>query len=142
MKKSLLVWLLAMTMAVTMLAGCAKKDKQSDGASQEEITDFGSGEIKIWVAENVTDFTKEKAEQFIQDHSEYSGYTIKVEAVGEGDAASNMITDVEAGADIYGFAQDQPTMSLLSKQRPLAVCCMPIRRLPITATSCTTIRVL
>lgn len=107
MKKSLLVWLLAMTMTVTMLAGCAKNDKQSDGASQEEITDFGSGEIKIWVAENVTDFTKEKAEQFIQDHSEYSGYTIKVEAVGEGDAASNMITDVEAGADIYGFAQDQ-----------------------------------
>ena len=27
--------------------------------------------------------------------------------MGEGDAASNMITDVEGGADIYGFAQDQ-----------------------------------
>ena len=28
-------------------------------------------------------------------------------AVGEGDAASNMLTDVEAGADIFGFPQDQ-----------------------------------
>ncbi|MBQ8031543.1 MAG: extracellular solute-binding protein, partial [Butyrivibrio sp.] len=36
-----------------------------------------------------------------------SGYTFTVEAVGEGDAAGNMITDVEAGADIYAFAQDQ-----------------------------------
>ena len=33
-----------------------------------------------------------------------SGYTFTVEATGEGDAAGNMITDVEAGADIYGFA--------------------------------------
>ena len=116
MKKSLFVMMLVLCMVVTMLAGCGSK-KSSDSssadsapaaeASQEEIKDYGSGEIKIWVAENVTDFTKEKAEQFIKDHSEFSGYTIKVEAVGEGDAATNMITDVEAGADIYGFAQDQ-----------------------------------
>ena len=116
MKKSLFAMMLVLCMVVTMLAGCGSK-KSSDSssadsapaaeASQEEIKDYGSGEIKIWVAENVTDFTKEKAEQFIKDHSEFSGYTIKVEAVGEGDAATNMITDVEAGADIYGFAQDQ-----------------------------------
>ena len=28
-------------------------------------------------------------------------------AVGEGDAASNVLTDLEAGADIFNFAQDQ-----------------------------------
>ena len=33
--------------------------------------------------------------------------TVVVQPVGEGDAAANMITDVEAGADIFGFAQDQ-----------------------------------
>ena len=30
-----------------------------------------------------------------------------MEPVGEGDAASNMLTDVDAGADIFNFAQDQ-----------------------------------
>ena len=36
-------------------------------------------------------------------------FTVEVKPVGEGDAAGNMITDVTAGADIYGFAQDQLT---------------------------------
>ncbi len=73
----------------------------------EEITDYGSGEIKIWVADNVVDFTNDQIKAFQDAHPEFSGYTFTVEAVGEGDAAGNMITDVEAGADIYAFAQDQ-----------------------------------
>ena len=73
----------------------------------DESTDYGSGEIKIWVADAVTDFTQQVVEEYIASHSALSGYTVTVEPVGEGDAASNMITDVEAGADIYGFAQDQ-----------------------------------
>ena len=73
----------------------------------DESFDYGSGDIKIWVADNVADFTKTVAEEYIASHSALSGYTVTVEPVGEGDAASNMITDVEAGADIYGFAQDQ-----------------------------------
>ena len=66
-----------------------------------------SGDIKIWVAENTVDFTKEQVEVFKAAHPEYAGMNVIVEPVGEGDAASNIITDVEAGADIFGFAQDQ-----------------------------------
>ena len=65
------------------------------------------GEIKIWVAENVVDFTKAQVEVFKAAHPEYANMTVVVEPVGEGDAATKMITDVEAGADIFGFAQDQ-----------------------------------
>ena len=36
-----------------------------------------------------------------------AGYTVEIQATGEGDAAGNMVTDVQAGADIFGFAQDQ-----------------------------------
>ena len=81
-------------------------DEAADDAAAENV-DYGSGNITIWVAEEVTSFTQTQAEQFLQDNPAYSGYTVTVEAVGEGDAASNMITDVEGGADIYGFAQDQ-----------------------------------
>ena len=66
-----------------------------------------SGEIKIWVAEATVDFTKEQVEAFMAAHPEYANMTVLVEPVGEGDAAGKMITDVDAGADIFGFAQDQ-----------------------------------
>ncbi len=72
-----------------------------------ETTDYGTGEIKVWVADNITDFTTAKIDEFMEANPQYAGYTVTVEAVGEGDAAGNVITDVEASADIYGFAQDQ-----------------------------------
>ena len=66
-----------------------------------------SGEIKVWVSEAAVEFTKTQVEAFKAANPEYAGMTVVVEPVGEGDAASNMLTDVEAGADIFAFAQDQ-----------------------------------
>ena len=66
-----------------------------------------SGEIKIWVAEAAVEFTTQQVENFEAQHPEYANMTVVIQPVGEGDAASNMITDVEAGADIFAFAQDQ-----------------------------------
>lgn len=121
MKKKVLASLLAATMVASCLAGCGNSSNgttggdstgnaSTDGGSASaEITDYGSGTITIWVAEAVVDFTKQTADEFIAANPDYSGYTVNVEPVGEGDAAGNMITDVEGGADIYGFAQDQIT---------------------------------
>ncbi len=89
---------LAMVLAAVMLLSVA-----SFAAAEEGF----SGEIKIWVAENTVDFTSQQVEAFKAAHPEYANMTVKIEPVGEGDAASNMITDVEAGADIFSFAQDQ-----------------------------------
>ncbi len=69
--------------------------------------DGSAGEIRVWVADVVVDFTAKQVEKFLADNPDYAGFKVYVEAVGEGDAAENMITDVEAGADIYAFAQDQ-----------------------------------
>lgn len=94
------------TAAGSDAAESTEAESSAADAAAEDV-DYGSGNITIWVAEEVTSFTQTQAEQFLQDNPAYSGYTVTVEAVGEGDAASNMITDVEGGADIYGFAQDQ-----------------------------------
>ncbi|SFB75088.1 extracellular solute-binding protein [Butyrivibrio sp. YAB3001] len=133
MKKKLVSVLLTTVMGASVLAGCGSGEAESvaeeaqdtaetvtevaqEAAStveevkeevKEEVQDYGTGEIKVWVADAVVDFTKSEIDQFMSDNPQYSGYTVTVEAVGEGDAASNMITDVTAGADIYGFAQDQ-----------------------------------
>ena len=66
-----------------------------------------SGDLKIWVSEASVPFTQEQVEAFKAANPEYADMTVTIEAVGEGDAAGNVITDVEAAADIFGFAQDQ-----------------------------------
>lgn len=66
-----------------------------------------SKEVLLWVAENTVAFTRQQAEQFMAAHPEYEDFTITVEPVGEGDAANHILTDVESGADLFVFAQDQ-----------------------------------
>jgi arabinogalactan oligomer/maltooligosaccharide transport system substrate-binding protein len=113
MKKRVLAVLLSTAM-VASLSACGSSSSSSTSSTSTDTTtstattedfDYGSGEITLWVAEEVVDLTKTLAEGFIADKG--IDYTINVEAVGEGDAAGNMITDVQGGADIYGFAQDQ-----------------------------------
>lgn len=121
MKKKVLSALLVASMTATMFAGCGEKKEETttpagndtqaeapagdDAAAEEETVDYGSGDVKIWASEESADLTKTLAEKFIADKG--ADYTVTVESVGEGDAASNMLTDVQAGADIYAFAQDQ-----------------------------------
>ncbi|MCR4806592.1 MAG: extracellular solute-binding protein [Lachnospiraceae bacterium] len=92
----------------------AAEDVAEEAPAEEEeekpsatVGDGSAGEIKVWVADAVVDFTAKEIEKFFADNPDYAGYKVTVQAVGEGDAAGNMITDVEAGADIYAFAQDQ-----------------------------------
>lgn len=62
----------------------------------------------MWVAENVVEFTKERCRRFLEENPEISAsFTISVSPMGEGETASRMQTDVEAGAGVYAFAQDQ-----------------------------------
>lgn len=130
MKKRVLSLVMSTAMVASVLTACGSSTDSADNAgadtaatteakadtaatetatttAAEEVTDYGTGEIKVWVAENVQSFTEEQIAAFQEANPQYAGYTVTVEPVGEGDAASNMITDVEGGADIYGFAQDQ-----------------------------------
>lgn len=96
MKRKLFAGVLATSMIAASMSGTA---------FAAEDFDYGTGEITIWVPDKVTTLTQQLAEKFLADNN--IDYTVKVESVGEGDAANNLITDVEGGADIYGFAQDQ-----------------------------------
>ena len=116
MKKRLVSLVMSGVLAAALMTGCAggaAPAASEPAAAAEEAAapaadkDYGTGEIKIWVADNVVDFTNERAAAFMEANPQFAGYKVTVEPVGEGDAAGNMITDVEAGADIYAFAQDQ-----------------------------------
>ncbi len=131
MKKKLVAVLLTAAMAVSMVActggntpaetkpettepeTTVEETVEVDPVEEEVSEDAPAGEVvgddtvKVWVADAVVDFTRNQIEEFKAANPDYAGFNFLVEAVGEGDAASNMITDVTAGADIFGFAQDQ-----------------------------------
>lgn len=135
MKKKLVSVLMAGTLAAGMLAGCgsnsgsdtaastaateaaaaateaaadAATESAEEAATEEAPVELDyDGDVKVWVADNVVDFTTEQIKKFQEANPGVANATFTVEPVGEGDAASNMITDVEAGADVYTFAQDQ-----------------------------------
>ena len=66
-------------------------------------------ELTVWAATNVKAQFQEQANRWAKQMAEEyeADIGVTVSAVGEGDAASNMITDVQAGADLFCFAQDQ-----------------------------------
>lgn len=77
-----------------------------DGGASADI-DYGSGVITIWVAEEVVNFTQQKVDEFFAANPAMAGYTVDIQPTGEGEAATNLIADVEGGADIFAFGQDQ-----------------------------------
>ena len=80
-------------------------------AAETPAADTNSGSkatITVWAPDAVVDLTQDKLNTWLAGQADWSGkYDIKVSAMGEGDAATQMLTDVEAGADVFGFAQDQ-----------------------------------
>ena len=109
MKKRILALLMAATM-VFGLAACGNGGTTTDNGSQEAGKQVATDtNITIWVADNVVAFTEGKVTEWKALNETNGQFTVEVKPVGEGDAAGNMITDVTAGADIYGFAQDQLT---------------------------------
>ncbi|MCR4562860.1 MAG: extracellular solute-binding protein [Bacilli bacterium] len=96
-------------------SGAASSGAASSGASVEssvQSVDPNAINVLVWVAENILDLTKAQLAEVkaeLEGMEAFAGKTINytVNPVGEGEAAGNMITDVESGADIYGFAQDQ-----------------------------------
>ena len=103
--KKIIAMLLALVMMLGLVA-CGPKDPTNP--SNPQTNDLaGTYDVKVWVAENIVDLTKTQIENFNKTNTMGIKINATVEPVGEGDAASNMTNDVEAGADIFGFAQDQ-----------------------------------
>ena len=67
----------------------------------------GAYDLTLWVPEEMVDLTKTQIEAFNASNELGVTFNPTVEPVSEADSATSMITDVEAGADVFFFAQDQ-----------------------------------
>ncbi len=112
MKKALSL-ILALTMILCLFAGCAPAANNGSTGNTNASGDSGSTslagtyDIKVWVAENIVDVTKEQIETFNNTNTDGIKFNATVEPVGEDSAATSMTQDVENGADLFAFAQDQ-----------------------------------
>lgn len=109
---------LALILPVLLLASCNFKytyiiegldlgGDTDDSGESDGVDDAGTYNIKVWVDDKIVDLTRTQIQSFV---SESMGkYTINatVEPQSEGTAASSMLQDVQSGADIFCFAQDQ-----------------------------------
>jgi len=84
------------------LSACAGSSEDNDG------TDLaGTYDITIWAPEAAVELTKSQVAAFNSSNTNGIVFNVTVEPVSEADAGTNMITDVEAGGDLFFFAQDQ-----------------------------------
>ena len=118
--KKLIALILALSMCLCLFAGCSEGTTNNNGTTgndagnnSTEGTGSGSSElagtydITVWVAEEIVELTQQQIADYNASNEHGITFNATVAPVGEGDAATSMTTDVEAGADIFCFAQDQ-----------------------------------
>lgn len=96
----------AMTMGVGFAAGCGGSENPGGGGGNDKPL-AGTYDTKVWVAEAAVELTQQQIAAYNSSNTDGITINATVEAVGESEAATQMVTDVEAGADIFCFAQDQ-----------------------------------
>lgn len=119
MRKFFSAMLSAAMIATLGLTGCSNSNTGSQSSTAGDTSSATSSKdtstpastektnITVWAPEEITSLTQSKLDAWIETQSDFKDkYTITVSAMGEGEAATQLLTDVEAGADVYGFAQD------------------------------------
>ena len=130
--KKILAILLAGVMTATAFAGCgsassAPADESSAGGDESSATTEGAGlaeldaegfvdvaelgdednvELKVWTPDDSVKLTQELCDAFVAHYADKS-IKINVVAQGEDTAATQAQSDIEAAADVFGFASDQ-----------------------------------
>ncbi len=126
MKKIIALCLAAMIM-VAAFASCGGSDSKSSGGSGDSGSsvntdssktgfdnvaseaDFGSeknAKLKVWGPDNYTKLLQKQCDAF---QKKFPKQVSKIEVVvqTEAEAGTQMLSDAEAGADVFGFANDQ-----------------------------------
>ena len=78
-----------------------------DEEVEDDIDDAGTYDIKVWVDDKIVDLTRTQIQSFVSESMGKYDIRATVEPQSEGTAASSMLQDVQSGADIFCFAQDQ-----------------------------------
>ena len=117
--KRILALVVAVLMLATIFVGCGGGGSTSESAapagSDGANTPASNGDLfygednitlKVWAPDAAVTLTKTMCDDFIAQYPDKS-ISIEVVAQGESDAATQLLNDPEAAADVFGFACDQ-----------------------------------
>ena len=125
--KKILAIVLALAMVFTLAACGGKKSAEpaqsssgsgssapassgsqaSSGSSSGSSEVAGTYDISVWTAEAAMDLTAKQIKDFNDSNELGIVINATINPKSEADAGTDMITDIEAGPDLYCFAQDQ-----------------------------------
>ncbi len=105
--KRMLAIVLAAVMVLSLVACAGGASTTQQGGAAAAPAAGQTYDITIWCAEAAGDVIKQEVAKFNETNEDGIKFNATVEAVSEADAGTNMITDVEAGGDLFCFAQDQ-----------------------------------
>ncbi|MBD5546084.1 MAG: extracellular solute-binding protein [Lachnospiraceae bacterium] len=113
MKRGLLKYLFLPVLMAGMLVGC--QGQTETGENVESVQETSSGAIDsgknvsltIWGAEEDVELLAEMVESFKQQYAGQADFEITIVSQGEADCKEALFADIEGGADVFAFADDQ-----------------------------------
>ncbi|MCD8334427.1 MAG: extracellular solute-binding protein [Clostridiales bacterium] len=126
MKKLLaLILALAMTLSLAACGGssssgttddttgdtsAAAADTSAADTADDTTAAASTGEtisLTVWGAEEDQDYLSERVEAFKEAYADYATFDIQIGVESESTAKDTVLTDIEAAADVFAFADDQ-----------------------------------
>lgn len=105
--KKFLALLLAVLMLGSVLVACGESKGGSGNGGGDDAAEIEDGaKLLVWAPDKAIDLTKELCEAFKKEHSD-KNITIDVQVQSESEAATQVLNDKDAAADVFGFASDQ-----------------------------------
>ena len=104
MKKRLLALTMVVAMAASLVAGCGSSSKEENTTGQAELPEVS---LTMWGSENDQEILREMADAFIEKYADQATITITLDVESESTCKDTILTDVEAAADVFAFADDQ-----------------------------------
>ena len=109
--RKLISTLTALALTGTLMAGCGASDSTSGSADStgNAAASSGSGDtvtLTVWGSQEGQDYLKKMCESLAAANPDKK-FVFNYGVVSEADAKKEMLKDVSAGADVFGFASDQ-----------------------------------
>lgn len=118
--KKLVALLLTATMAFS-LVGCGGSDTPNQGSQSAPAQESTGGaapatptekqdvSLRMWGAEEDQAMLQGMIDSFVANYADVANITVELGVESEADAKDDVLTDIEAAADVYAFASDQIT---------------------------------
>ena len=105
MKKKIVIWLPAFFTLAISLSGC--QSSHHTASEEKPSSDSSTVSLTVWGAEEDEELLRQIIEEFENKYQAEADFQITYEPQSEGSCTNALMADLENGADVFAFADDQ-----------------------------------